>query len=288
MCRAITAEALRPHLSSIARSLIDCGESTFSIEASSSGELTLVPVMISDVTGTADPETWRYAVTRTGPSENLVLSLPAEGVVAFRINASPRKAWRGVGALQAASGGTADLLAGLEKQLATEARFTPARLVSGSMVKDQRKEIKDVIADGGIVTVSGSKAGGTESTKGLEVGALGGEFTAAGVQLHAQLSGLISSVVGVPPDLLAAGSEAGSRESFRRFAATTISALLEAIKIEWNAKISSQLEISMDNLRAGDISARSRATGSRAVAFKNFVAGGVDIDRALSLAGLDG
>ena len=149
-------------------------------------------------------------------------------------------------------------------------------------MKDQRDSVASVIKAGGIVTISGGKGSG-EATKALEVGVLGGEFTAAGVQLHEQLSGLISSTLGVPPDLLLPGSESGSRESFRRFAATTISALLEAIKIEFAAKIG-PLEISMDRLRAGDISARSRATGSRAVAFKNLVAGGVDIDRALQVS----
>ena len=172
----------------------------------------------------------------------------------------------------------------LKKQLSAESRFTPARLVSGTMVKDQRDSVASVIKAGGIVTISGGKGSG-EATKALEVGALGGEFTAAGVQLHEQLSGLISAVLGVPADLLAGGSEAGSRESFRRFAATTISALLEAIRLEWNLKIG-ELDISMDRLRASDIAARSRATGSRAVAFKNFVSGGVDIERALQLAGL--
>ena len=141
------AEALRPHIGGIARALVDRGESTFSIEASATGQLALIPIVISDVTGTADPASWRYAATRTGPSENLAVNLPAASVIAFKVNASAARAWRGIGALQAASGGTADLLADLEKQMAAESRFTPARLVSGTMVKDQRHEIKDVIAD---------------------------------------------------------------------------------------------------------------------------------------------
>ena len=279
------AEALRPHIGSIARALTDRGESTFSIEASATGQLVLIPITISDVVGSADPTSWHYSATRTGPSENRVVSLPAEAVVAFKINASPRRAWRGRGALEASA--TADLLAGLEKQLSAESRFSPARLVSGTMVKDQRHQIKDTIAAGGIVTIAGGKSGGTESTKALEVGALGGEFTAAGVKLHEQLSSLISSVLGVPADLLSAGSEAGSRESFRRFAATTMAATLEAISIEFNRKIG-PLEISMDRLRAGDISARSRAVGTRAAAVGRLVTAGVDLERAMRVAGLDG
>ena len=280
------SEALRPHLGNVARSLVDCGESTFSIEVSSTGQLTLIPVKIADVIGTASPETWVYGVTRSGPSENRAIALPAESILAFKVNASASRAWRGIGALQAASGGTADLLAELEKQMTTESRMPPARLISAGVSKEQRQGVGDSVRKGVVVVISGGRSGGRDPAGPLSSGVIKGEITAAGVQLHAQLSGLISSVVGVPADLLSAGSEAGSRESFRRMAATTIASLLEAISVEWNQKIG-ELDISMDRLRAGDISARARAVGSRANAVKNLVSGGVDIDRALVIAGLD-
>ena len=278
------AAALRPHLGSVARSLVDRGESTFSIEVSSTGELALIPVTIADVIGTASPETWVYSVTRAGPSENRAIALPAESILAFKVNASAARAWRGVGALQAASGGTADLLAELEKQMTTESRMPPSRLISAGVSKEQRTGVQQSVSRGGIVVISGGRSGGRDAAGPLSSGVIRSEVTTASVTLHEQLSSLVSSVLGVPPDLLMPGSEAGSRESFRRFAATTISALVEAIKIEWNLKIG-ELDISMDRLRAGDIAARSRSVGSRAVAFKNLTAGGVPVERALVLAG---
>lgn len=280
------AAALRPHMGGIARGLVDHGESTFSIEVSSTGQLTLIPVKIVDVLGAALPETWLYSVTRSGPSENRAVVLPAESILAFKVNASASRAWRGIGALQAASGGTADLLAELENQMTTESRMEPARLISAGVSKEQRTGVSESVSKGGIVVISGGRAGGRDAAGALSSGVIKGEVTAASVTLHEQLSSLVSSTLGVPPDLLMPGSEAGSRESFRRFAATTISALVEAIKIEWELKIG-ELDISMDRLRAGDISARARAVGSRSNAFKNLVAGGVPVARALQLAGLE-
>ena len=280
------AAALRPHLGAIARGLTDRGESTFSIEVSSTGELMLIPVKIADVIGTASPETWVYSVTRSGPSENTAIALPSASILAFKINASASRAWRGIGSLQAASGGTADLLAELEKQMTVESRMPPSRLISAGVSKEQRTGVQESVSKGGIVVISGGRSGGRDPAGALSSGVIKGEITAAGVTLHEQLSSLVSSVLGVPPDLIVAGSEAGSRESFRRFAATTISALVESIKLEWSLKIG-ELDISMDRLRAGDIAARARAVGSRANAFKNLVGAGLDIERALQISGLD-
>ena len=101
------------------------------------------------------------------------------------------------------------------------------------------------------------------------------ESTAAVVELHKTLSAQIASALGVPPDLLGStASDGATRESFRRFAASTCRALIEVLQTAWALKIG-PLEIALDTLRAGDIAARARAVGSRSTAFKNLVAGGV-------------
>ena len=281
------SDSLRPHLGAIGRALTDCGESVFEIRLSADGKLALLPASIAAVSGGADPSDWSYLLTRSGPSESTSIRRDAGAVLAFVAHSLPKTPWRGRGRLEASA--TGQLLADLEKQMASEARFTPARLVSGTMVREQRKEIKDTIANGGIVTISGGKSGGSESTKALEVGALNGEFNQGGVTLHEGISRIVSGALGVPPDLLGStASEAGTRESFRRFAASTISALIEIIQVEWTAKIGTLLEISLDNLRAGDISARSRSIGTRAAAVGRLVTAGVDLERAMRVAGLDG
>ena len=183
---------------------------------------------------------------------------------------------------------TGQLLSDLEKQMAAEARFTPARLVSGTMCERSTRPNQGHYRVGGIVTISGGKSGGGEATKALEVGTLNGEFNQGGVNLHEGISRIVSGAMGVPGDLLMGGTEAGSRESLRRFAASTISSLIEIVRTEWIAKIGRPLEISLDNLRAGDISARSRSVGTRAAAVGRLVTAGLDLERAMRVAGLDG
>ena len=162
----------------------------------------------------------------------------------------------------------------------------PTRMLSIGKSDTQRLVVEGALEEGGIVAISGASAGDKSPAGALEAGRIRSEITVPQVNLHEGLTRQICAALGVPADLLLGGSEAGSRESFRRFAASTISSLLEIVRIEWAAKVA-PIDVSLDRLRAGDISARARATGSKAVAFKNLVAGGVEVERALVLAGLD-
>ena len=278
------AESLTPHLGSIARSLVDCGESVFEIQLSADGKITLLPSTIATVRGGADPVDWSYLLTRQGPTESTSIERPAGGVLAFISHSLPKTPWRGRGRLEAS--GTGELLANLESQMTHESRVSPARVIAVGAVVDQSRDVSALVGEGGIVGVT-QATGTRDDPSGIKAGVVRNETSAASVSLHESLSAQISSALGVPPDLLGSGaSEAGTRESFRRFAASTINGLLEIIRVEFQAKIG-PLSIETEALRAGDIAARSRAVGSRSVAFKNFVANGIEVERALVLAGLD-
>ena len=270
----VTARIARAaRLGSIARALTDRGEAVFELRMSGDGKLALLPATIATVSGGADPADWSYLLTRSGPTESTSIQRPAGAVVAFVAHSDTKTPWRGRGRLEAA--GTGALLASIETQMASESRFKPARTVSIGSVKEQRTSVAEVLAEGGIVAVSGSAQGSKDQAYALGAGVIKNESTAALVTLHQNLSAQISAAMGVPPDLLGAtASEAGTRESFRRFSASTCSALIEVIRTEWALKVG-PLEIGLDTLRAGDIAARARAVGSRSVAFKNLVAGGV-------------
>ena len=72
---------------------------------------------------------------------------------------------------------------------------------------------------------------------------------------------------------------------FRRFAAETLGGIFGAIKTEWESKVGI-LNISLDRLRASDETARARGVGSRANAVSRLVSAGVEVERALVIAGL--
>ena len=278
------SESLKPHLGAIGRSLVDFGESVFEIRLSADGKITLLPSTIAAVSGGADPADWSYLLTRQGPTESTSIRRDAGAVLAFVASSLPKTPWRGRGRLEAS--GTGALLANLESQLALEAKVSPARVIAVGAVVEQSRDVSELISEGGVVGIV-QATGTREDPSGIKAGAIKNETSAASVSLHEKLSAQVASALGVPADLIgSSASEAGGRESLRRFAASTINALLEIIRIEWESKIG-VLDISMDALRAGDISARARALGSRSAVFKNLVSGGIAPERALTIAGLN-
>ena len=280
------SEALRPHLAAIARGLTSHGESVFEITVER-GRLGLLPCKISNVYGHAEPSTWRYALTRGGPSEDQMIARDGAAVLHFRSHVDPNQPHRGRPPLSASSS-TARVLAEIEAQLSKESRLLPTRVITGGSVGEQARDIEESLRRGGVVTLLQAQATAMQTDpSGIRAGAIKNETTAAVVKLHEDLTRVVCSVLGVPSDLILAGSEAGSRESFRRFAASTISPLLSIVRTEWEAKVGA-LEYDLSALRASDQTAISRALGSRATAFQKLITGGVPLGRALEIAGLDG
>ena len=269
----------------IARVLSDVGESTFEIQLTREGTLLLLPCTVASVTGGPNPESWRYLLTHSGPTSVTSAERPAAAVLAFRAHSPTAQPWRGKPALESTVGGS--LLAGLEAQLELESTVKPARVVSVGITSEQRGDVGSLIAQGGVVAVSGAPLGSKEKAYGLGAGTIGGNYSVPGVTLHGQLAKIVSAGLGVPPDLILGGGDgAAQRESFRRFAAATIAPLLGIVRAEWQAKIA-PLQIGLDGLRASDETVRARAVGSRATAVGRLVASGVPLNQALALAGVD-
>ena len=238
--------------------------------------------------GGADPASWHYSLTRSGPSENIVIERPAEAVLAFRVNPEAGSPYRGVAPLEATNC-TGALLGELEVQLAREARVKPTRLITAGSVKGQGREVEESIQRGGIVSVLQAFATAVSTDpSGIRSGVVRNETSAPVATLYEQLGRAICGALGVPAGLiLSDGDGAAARENFRFFAASTIAPLLAVVQTEWRHKIG-PLEFGLNELRASDETARARALGSRSTVFKNLVGGGVSVDRALEIAGLNG
>ena len=279
------ADVLRVRLSEIARALADCGESTWEIRLGPNG-LTLLPCKISAVTGGAEPASWHYSLTRSGPTENIVIERPAEAVLSFRVHSEPGSPWRGVAPLEATNG-TGALLAELEAQLTAESKVLPTRIITGGGISLQAGEIERSVRRGGIVTLVQGSMLSRDDPSGVRAGVVKNETSASVVTLRAQLEAAVCAALGVPGGLILGGGDgAAAREDFRRFAAATVSPLLQTIAAEWEAKIA-PLKFDLNALRASDETARARALGSRANAVSKLVASGVPLDEALSLSGVE-
>ena len=279
------SESLRPHLSDIARSLADGGESTYELRMGPGG-LTLAQCKISTVTGGFDASTWNYSLIRSGPSEHVVIEREAGAVLAFRVNAEPGTPWRGVGALEA-SNSTGALLAELEEQLWRESRVKPTRIVTAGGISQQAGQVESSLQRGGLVSLVQGRTHGNDDPSGVRAGVIKNETSAAVVALREQLERAVCACLGVPAGLILSGGDgAAAREDFRRFSAATVAPLLQAIAAEWEAKVG-PLKFNLDALRASDETARARAVGSRANAVSKLVASGVPLAEALELAGVD-
>ena len=279
------SDALQGHLSTIARSMVDTGESTWLIELGSDGGLRLVPVTVVDVRGSHDPRSWLYTLQAQGPSEAVTLQRPGESVLSFRLRVHGSTPWRGRPALD--STGTGALLCQLEAQMQLEAKVSPARVIAVGAVPSQSSDVSKLIGAGGIVGVSQAIAS-REDPNPVRAGVIRNEVTAPSVSLHEKLSIAICGAMGVPSDLVLGGtSESGSRESMRRFGSTTVQNLLVTIAREWESKMGTELQWNLDQLRSSDEVSRARATGSRANAVSRLVDSGVPLPQALAIAGIN-
>ena len=90
-----------PFLEMVGRSLAERGGFVAALKVEA-GAVRLVPASSWDLQGDADPSTWRYRCDFIGPSGSMTETLPAVGVLHFRINADSRTPWRGRSSLSLA------------------------------------------------------------------------------------------------------------------------------------------------------------------------------------------
>ena len=275
--------ALQEHLSTIARGMVDRGESNWLINVGSTGGVVLLPVTAASIVGGPDPASWLYQLTVPGPTETVTLQRSGEAILSFRLRADPP--WKGRPAID--STGTGALLAQLESQMSAESRISPARVIAGGQVAEQAGDISELVGRGGIVGITQAIAS-REDPSGIKAGTIRNEVSAPSVSLHEQLERAICGALGCPPDLVLGGSsESGSRESMRRFGSTTVQNLMVTIAREWESKMFTALQWDLNNLRSSDEVSRARATGSRAQAVSKLVDSGVPLPQALAIAGID-
>ena len=114
------SDALQGNLSTIAREMVDTGESNWLINVGSTGGVALLPCSVASVTGGPDPRGWIYSVQMPGPTETVTLQRSGESILSFRLRVDSKTPWKGKPAID--SFGTGQLLCQLEAQMTDEAR----------------------------------------------------------------------------------------------------------------------------------------------------------------------
>ncbi len=272
---ARTAALTPAVLSSIARRLITSGESVFLIDVDG-GAVRLSEASSWNVTGDADPATWRYQVSTTGPSTTTTRWVPGDQVVHVRYAVSHAEPWRGLAPLTLA-GETGRLARLLERALADESSGPTGSLIP--MPADTGGESDDPEDDGDPFAKLKAQIARLRGRAGLveSVASGHGEGRAAAPQddwkprrlganppaslpeLRRAVEETVLSCCGVPPGM--ARSEGGeSRESYRRWFAASVLPLAALVETELRHKLDTPaLRLDFASLAAADVHGRARA-----------------------------
>ena len=281
-------------LASVARQLVRRGESLWALDVRR-GEIELRPAGGWDIAGGSDPESWVYRLDLAGPSGNETRLYPAESVCHFKYATDPERAWAGVSPLGYARQ-TARLAANLELRLAEETGASVGSLLpvpsdggDGDVddplgrLKADLKNLQGATALIETTSAAWGEGRGAAPAADWQVKRLGANPPPTLNELRGAAAEAVLAACGVPPGL-ASGTAEGTaqRESWRRFSVGTIQPAARLVAEELAFKLGSPgLSLSFESLGAADLAGRARAVGV-------FVKAGVELPRALELAGLRG
>ena len=162
--------ALQGHLSTIARSMIDTGQSDWLINVGLHRGCSSVACHgfeCSRLGRTRGHGSTHWSVP--GPTETVTLQRSGESILSFRLRVDPQTPWTGKPAID--STGTGQLLCQLESQLRAESRLAPARVITGGAVADQAQDISELLSKGGVVGIVQAIAS-REDPSGIKAGVI--------------------------------------------------------------------------------------------------------------------
>ena len=272
-------------LAGIGRALATYGESLSLIDVGPAG-VRLLRCSTWDISGDADPASYRYRCDAAGPSTTRSQLVGPEAVVHLVIGAEDTRPWRGRGPLQIASE-TGRLVGAVETAVADEAQTahgfavpTPAGLAT-----DKATGLAGDIRDArGRHFLSETLRGGRDPANAPAADwkpiRLGANPPQGLIELRRDTATCIKEAFGVPASILGDSEGSASREALRAFIAITLGPVAAVVEAELRRKLDPEAALGLGALAAGDVASRARAVGSLAKA-------GVELDDALRIAGID-
>ena len=275
-------------LAMTARELLARGNAVFEmLRGARAGGLTLLPVPGFEIDGGLLPSQWVYALKWFDQNENEILRVARQdAVIHVRYGATALAPWYGQSPLVAA-GMDAKVLANIVNRLGDDASTPVAHIIpmpDGATESQRQAAARDVsAARGGVTFPETTKGGigqGPQAAPGrdFEPRRVGPAPDANALALQDSAAMALLRALGIPPGLYS-GSGGASREAYRQFYAITCNPLARLIEAELRVKFNlPELTISLDDLAAIDITAKSRA-------LQGFVAAGIPLSEALKMAG---
>ena len=270
-------------LDAVGRALCRSGESLHVI-AVRNGRVTLTPASAWEIHGSADPSTWRYSATLSGPDATQTVTLDADSVLHIRYAPHPSRPWAGRSPMQMAED-TARAAGLLEKATAGEFNFTQQQVITPRRNQTDYGLTDSLTPDTIQKIVSAFSAhvstGAFVIPADVQAQRLGPEPPDSFPLIRDRLENSLLALHGIPPALVAArGTGTALRESFRQVLHALLKPLGALVVEELREKLHPDAALSFDALRAGDISGTSRA-------FASLVKAGVTPQSAAGVVGMD-
>ena len=274
-------------LGMIGRELIRRGEYVALVEVKN-GVPVIYPSAYLTVNGGYDPDSWTYDLSLAGPDrQNVLYHVTADRVIHIRYSQDPERPWRGVSPLAAAalagrlSAETLEALA--DEASGPRGSFLPTPQTDGAdetqtlLRGDVRKARGTMLF---VESMSGEweSGAGTKPPQDWQAKRFGPDVPESLVDLNSMISREILACCGVSPTLWDPKSSAAAREAWRSLLFGTIAPLGKIVSAELSAKLF-PLSLEWQELRASDLQGRARSV-------KSLVDSGVEIKRALEMAGL--
>ena len=276
----------------MARNLIRSGQDYHEIEVRS-GRVVLVPVGYAyPYSGSPNEMEWVYQSSVDTPSGNRTRWVLGAAMLHTRASVDPARPWVGIPAWRWASS-AGSLAAYSEKRLAEEASGAVGRVIplppamAGPGDEDKLADFKRDFAllKGRATLVPTTADGGGEGRGAAPVQdwtqkRVGPAPDATLATLRTDAALAVLAACGVPAALVADGADGtAQRESWRRFALGPLAGLARVVEDEIAAKLDVVTRFDFAPLWAADMA-------GRASSFKAMVAGGMDVTKAATLAGL--
>ena len=235
---------------------------------------------------------WFYRLDLFGPSGNVTRFVPAAQVIHARYAVDPARPWLGISPLGWARA-TGTLAANLEQRLGEEAGGRVAHLLpvpqdggTGNADDPLAPLKKDIaLAKGSTVLVETTAAGWGEGTmsapqRDWRASRIGADPPETLPVLRRDVFEAVLGACGVPVSLFTDADGTSQRESFRRFLTTAVIPMGDLIGEELSAKLETKIRFDFTHLYAHDLVGRTQA-------FDRLIAGGMSLDRAVTVSGLE-
>ena len=268
----------------VGRSLVERGEFLADV-ARLGGRWLIRPAVAWEIVAgqtSDDPEAWRYRLTAATPGgAQIVRERPHSMVIHVVTRASPNAPYCGRG-LWPLTRNTGDAVGASEARLKEELSAKTGQLLDwpGAGGSDAKKDVKAKLKTlrGGVAIPTLPQSlnrAGRQQVSALRIGANPPEQLGV---LRGQSAELLALAAGIPGSMVRGGRGSEQRESLRVLLFMTILPLAGLVSAELSRVFEADVQLEFSRLTAADLGGRARAA-------KQLTDAGVDLERALSLAG---